>query len=207
MAYHNRPLAVSSLRSRKLAEKYRQQRGDTLVQLEETYLKLDQARDQVSILQVMKDSADSLRILNAQIGGVDNVENIIDKLRDEIDEVNEIGTTMTAGMPGKEIDEGEVDEELETMASEERERKAVQEAEAQKEKEAREADETSRRSSELEKNEKVHVEGEKAKTSTGAHQVLTDDLGDMLSNMSIRDKTEKEKGKEKEKGLSPVLEK
>src|SRR5436190_715737 len=52
----NRILALSTLRSKKLAERNLKQRSDTLIQLEDVYTKIEQAADQVDIVQVMEAS-------------------------------------------------------------------------------------------------------------------------------------------------------
>lgn len=104
-----------------------QQRSNTLFQLEEVYAKIEQAADQVDILKVMQASTGVLRGLNEQVGGIEKVEDVVEELRKEMANVDEVGTIMNEAAPV--IDEGELDDELEAMEE--------QEKEAQKEKEAK----------------------------------------------------------------------
>ncbi|KAL4761057.1 putative vacuolar sorting protein SNF7 family protein [Aspergillus foveolatus] len=123
----NRVSALAALRSKKLAEHNLQQRLDTLAQLEQTQLKIEQTTDHVEYLKVMKSSTDALRGLNAQLGDVSKVEDVVYELREEMSKVDEIGNIM--GEAGPQIDETEIDEELEELEFKEREAKEEQEAE------------------------------------------------------------------------------
>ncbi|GES60027.1 SNF7 family protein [Aspergillus terreus] len=129
LALHNknRISALSAVRSKKLAEHNLQQRLDTLAQLEQVYVKIEQAADQVEFVQVMEASTGALRGLNAQVGGAARVEDVVDELRDEMSKVDEIGNIMNEA--GPQIDETEIDDELEELES--NERRAQEEAEAE----------------------------------------------------------------------------
>lgn len=88
-------------------------RSETLAQLEEVYGKIEQAADQVAIIRVMEASTGVLRNLHAQVGGIDKVEEVIERLRDEMGNVDEIGGAIEAGaQEDSVIDESAVDEEL-----------------------------------------------------------------------------------------------
>ncbi|KAL4931943.1 putative vacuolar sorting protein SNF7 family protein [Aspergillus undulatus] len=123
----NRVSALAAVRSKKLAEHNLQQRLDTLNQLEQVYLKIEQAADQIEYVKVMEASTGVLRGLNAQIGNVSKVEDVVDELREEMTKVDEIGNIM--GEAGPQIDETEIDDELEELETKEREAKEEQEAE------------------------------------------------------------------------------
>ncbi|KAF3483313.1 SNF7 family protein [Arthroderma uncinatum] len=170
LANKNRILALSSLRSRKLAERNLQQRSDTLLQLEEVYLKIEQAASQVDIVRVMQASTGVLRQLNSQLGGVDKVEDVVEELRKEMENVDEVGGILNEAGPV--IDETELDDELQEMEDQEREAREDKEAEA-----------TLQRLAELERNQGV--------IRTPASQTTDGDLEesiDKLSQMSIGDK-------------------
>ena len=130
--------ALSALRSKKLAEQNLKQRLDTLAQLEEVYSKIEQAADQVEIVRVMEASAGVLRGLRAQTGGIENVEDIVDELREEMSKVDEVGSVINA--IGADIDDAAIDEELEAMEIRERLAKEEQEAELTRQKLAVELD-------------------------------------------------------------------
>ncbi len=123
----NRVSALAAVRSKKLAEHNLQQRLDTLTQLEQVYLKIEQASDQIEYVKVMEASTGVLRGLNDQVGDVSKVEDVVDELREEMSKVDEIGNIM--GEAGPQIDETEIDDELEELESQEREAKEEQEAE------------------------------------------------------------------------------
>jgi len=186
----NRISALSALRSRKLGEQNLKQRLDTLAQLEEVYSKIEQAADQVEIVRVMEASAGVLRGLHAQVGGLEKVEDIVDELREEMSNVDEIGNVINA--TGPDIDEAAIDEELEAMEIRECQAKEEQEAEL-----------TRQRLKELDRAERatdmaVNV---KATEEPNAESELDASIG-KLSDMSIVDESEVEERPEKE---GPVL--
>ncbi|EEQ31054.1 SNF7 family protein [Microsporum canis CBS 113480] len=176
LASKNRILALSSLRLRKLAERNLQQRTDTLWQLEEIYSKVEQAATQVDIVRVMQASTGALRQLNSQLGGVDKVEDVVEELRKEMDNVDELGGVMNEAGPV--IDETELDDELQELEDQEREAR-----------EEKETEETRQRLAELEKNQGVI----RTPASGGTDNDLKESI-DKLSQMSIGDKrSEREK--------------
>lgn len=153
--------AKSTLRSKKVAETKLQQRNATLSSLEEVYAKIEQAADQVEIVQVMQSSAQTLKNLNKQTGGVEKVQDVMDGLKEEMMNADEIGTAINETSAGQ-IDEGEVEDELEAMEKAEREKREEverkerekREAEERQERErveAKEAEETRRKLEELDK--------------------------------------------------------
>ncbi|KAL3474004.1 Snf7-domain-containing protein [Aspergillus californicus] len=125
--HKNRVSALAAVRSKKLAEHNLQQRLDTLTQLEQVYLKIEQATDQIEYVKVMEASTGVLRVLNAQVRDVSRVDDAVDELRSEMSKVDEIGNII--GEAGPQIDETEIDDELEELESKEREVKEEEEAE------------------------------------------------------------------------------
>lgn len=143
-------MAKAMLRSKKLVDTKLQQRIATLTQLEEVYSKIEQAADQVEIVRVMESSSQTLNSLNKQTGGVEKVQDVMDGLKDEMMNADEIGQAINEVSAG-DIDEGEVDDELEALEKVERE-KAEEVEQAEKEKrEAEEAEKTRERLAELDK--------------------------------------------------------
>ncbi|KAL1961128.1 hypothetical protein VTO42DRAFT_3073 [Malbranchea cinnamomea] len=166
----NRVLALSALRSRKLAEQNLKQRSDTLLQLEEIYAKIEQAADQVDVINVMKASTSVLRTLHAQVGGVEKVEDVVEELRREMANVEDVSNVISE--PAQVIDEGELDEELQAMETAEREAAEEKEAEI-----------TRQRLAELDKLEK---EATKKPPEAGKDQELEESI-DRLSHMSLEE--------------------
>lgn len=149
VAKKNRLGALSALRSKKLAESTLGKRQATLAQLEEVFMKIEQAADQVELVRVMDASAKVLGSLNKEVGGVERVEGVVDKLREEMEKTDEVGQVV--GEMGREgVDEGEVDDELEAMEREERERREEIERKEKEAREKREAEETRKRLDALE---------------------------------------------------------
>nr|POE72089.1 uncharacterized protein CFP56_11965 [Quercus suber] len=111
--------AKSVLRSKKLAEMTLQQRVSTLMQLEEVYAKIEQAADQVEMVRIMEASTITLRNLNKQTGGVEKVQDVMEDLRAEMMNTDEITTAINENTENA-FDEGELDDELEAMEKAER---------------------------------------------------------------------------------------
>lgn len=167
----NRISALAALRSKKHAEHNLQQRLDTLTQLEEVYSKIEQATDQVQLVQVMEASTGVLRGLNTQLGGATRVEDVVDELREEMSKVDEVGTIMNEA--GPQIDETELDDELEELEGKERQ-----------DEEEREAEETRRKLAELDNLEQRAKEA--ARTTSAEHDVDAE-LEERLSRMSVEE--------------------
>ena len=164
---------MSALRSKKLAEKTLQQRTDTLHQLEDVFTRIEQAADQVEIVKVMDASASVMRDLNKKIGGVEGVENVIDRLQEEMGKVDEVGKVLEEPLnAGQVVDEGEIDDELEAMETEE--------------KKVREAIETERMRKRL---QELDNSGEKQKADKSRTGEQLDESTKRLSQMSIEDES------------------
>lgn len=140
--------AKAALRSKKLAESALAQRTDVALQLEGVYSSLQQAADQVEIVEAMRQSAVALKGLNQKVGGAEGVSGVVDALREEIATVDEISGIINEA--GESVDETEIDDELEALEKAEKEKK-----------EAEEAAKTATRLAELEQLEKQRKEKER----------------------------------------------
>jgi charged multivesicular body protein 7 len=167
--------ARSLLKSKKLIENTLEKRRANLLQVEESLHAIDNAADNVAIIQSMQNSAAVMKTLNESVGGVEGVERITDALRDEMAVAEDIGRIIAE--PGAAaVDEGDVEDEFEALVAEEKKkveekerverekkeaveraerekREAIEKAEREK-KEKEEADATSKRLAELEAFEK-----------------------------------------------------
>lgn len=172
----NRVAALAALKSKKLAETTLEKRFATVTQLEEVAHKIQQAADNVAMVKVMEASGEALKSLNAQVGGAERVEEVVDRLREQMSAADEVNSILAES--GAVIDEGEIDDELEALEGEEKrkveekERKEKEEErkrlEAQQEKEAEELKKR------LEEAGKVPVEE-------------TKEAEEMMSRMSLED--------------------
>lgn len=170
----DRPLAMTALKSTKLNQSTLVQRTDMLSQLEGIYHQIEQAHDQVAVIRVMQSSTLVLRNLRAQTGGVEKVGEIVEGLKDEMQQVDEIGSIMEAGEQNDVVDEHAVDEELEQM---------MQQARAKEEEE--ETQRTQRRLAE--------IEGSRTKTSLPAEtrQALVEADIEALKRLSLEESTKR----------------
>lgn len=116
----NRVHALSILRFKKLLESQLHTRYVTLGQLQAVAQKLDQAADEVQLITVMKSSAQALKQLNSKIGGIDEVAAVLDDLRENMREADDV-TAMIGGLGSAEvgISDSDVAEELEDLARQE----------------------------------------------------------------------------------------
>jgi len=115
----NRVAAIANLRSKKLHESIYTRRAETLAQLEGTYTKIEEAADQVEIVKVMQASTKVLKGLNDQVGGMETVEEVLDRLRTEMTQVEDVGAAIAdAGQESSMVDEGAIDDELEALERE-----------------------------------------------------------------------------------------
>jgi len=138
----NRVAALAALKSKKLAEASLERRFATLTQLEEVASKIEEAADQVQIVKAMATSTDALSSLNAQVGSADRVEEVVDRLREQMGAVDEVNSILAESAPV--LDEGEIDDELAALESEEKEK-------ADKARLEKEAADRGRKDAELEK--------------------------------------------------------
>lgn len=137
----NRVSALAALRSKKLAESNLSQQSATLAQLEEVYSKIGQASDQVELVRIMEGSTGVLRVLNADMGGVERVDEVVNQLNQQMSQVDEIGNIMAeAGQGSTVIDETELDDELERLEGEDREREQELALNAKEEEDSRAAE-------------------------------------------------------------------
>lgn len=143
----NRVSALAALKSKKLAESSLQKRFATLSQLEEVAAKIEQASDNVQLVKVMGASTEVLKSLNAQVGGAEGVEEVVDHLREQIGQADEVSSILAEQAPV--VDEGEIDDELEAMLQEETKKEQEVERAQQAAREKEEAEATAKRLAEL----------------------------------------------------------
>lgn len=126
----NRSAALSALKSRKLAESTVEKRRETLHQLQSLRLQIEDASTQVEMVRAMESSTSVLKNLNKAVGGVEGVEDVVDRLQEQLG-ISEDISTVISGSAQITVDEGAVEDELAEMEAEEKRK-----ADAEKEKEA-----------------------------------------------------------------------
>ncbi|OAA70839.1 SNF7 family protein [Akanthomyces lecanii RCEF 1005] len=134
LARKNKVSALAALRQKKVAEQTLSTRYATLNQLEETANKIEQAADNVAIVQAMEASSGVLASLNAQVGSADKVDAVMDELRDRVADTDELTAILAESTDSQTVDEGEIDDELAAMEREAAEKEEEKEAEKAKDK-------------------------------------------------------------------------
>lgn len=119
--------AKAALRTKKLAETALAQRSDVALQLEGVYHQLQQAADQVEIVEAMRAGADALKTLNDKVGGAEGVQGVVDAVNEQMATTDEIANIIDEG--NQPLDEGEIDDEFEALEKAEKEKQAKIEAE------------------------------------------------------------------------------
>ena len=149
--------AKAALRSKKLAESTLAQRSEIAHQLETVYTDLQQAADQIEIVEAMRAGAAALKGLNEKVGGAEGVQGVVDAVNEQMATTEEI--TNIINETNQPLDEAEIDDEFEALEKVEKEKQDKLEA-------AR----TIARLAELEELEKQHkdaeIEREKQKNAT-----------------------------------------
>lgn len=130
----NRSLALRLLRSKKTAEDNLTQRLGTLSTLEGISAKIEQASDQIAIVHAIKNSTKVLRNLNAQMGNIEKVEDIMEELQKEMKSVDQISEIIGDAGRDAAVDDDAIDEELENLAQQIRTDEETKEAQATQEK-------------------------------------------------------------------------
>lgn len=121
---NNKTAALAALRSRNLTKKTLEKRYITMAQLEEVFSKIEQASDQLELIQVMQASTRVLSSLNKESKGPEEAENIIEKLQEQMQLVDEFDINFESGFV---VDENDLDHELEAIERGQKEQKEADE--------------------------------------------------------------------------------
>jgi charged multivesicular body protein 7 len=143
----NRILALSALRSRKLTESALQKRSDALAQIEEVLGGVQQAASDVEVLKTLEGGATALERLNKDIGGIEKVERVMDRVREGVELSEDVGKVIAEMGSGK-VDEEEVREEFDEMLKAETEQRKRE----QEERDKKEAEDKARLEEKRDKN-------------------------------------------------------
>lgn len=118
--------AKAALRSKKLAETALAQRSDVALQLEGVYHQLQQAADQVEIVEAMRAGAAALKGLNEKVGGAEGVQGVVDAVNEQMAATEEI--TNIINETDTAVDEVDIEDEFEALERAETEKKEQEEA-------------------------------------------------------------------------------
>ncbi|KAH9882165.1 hypothetical protein J1614_001337 [Plenodomus biglobosus] len=105
--------AKAALRAKKLAEGTLAHRTEIAHQLETVYNDLQQAADQVEIVEAMRAGAAALKSLNEKVGGAEGVQGVVDAVNEQMAFTEEISNIINEN--SQPIDEMEIDDELEAL--------------------------------------------------------------------------------------------
>lgn len=179
VAKKNRVSAMAALKSKKLAESSLQQRFATLSQIEEVSAKIEQASDNVQLVKVMGASTEVLKTLNAQVGGAERVEEVVDHMREQMGQADEINSILAE--QGPVVDEEELDDELEAMLLEQTSKEDELERSRREAAEQKEAEDIARRLADLDAPQAIADRNQEA-----------DALSGEMSKMSLKDEPQRE---------------
>lgn len=118
--------AKTCLRSKKLSESSAEHYTNLCVQLEESYMKLQQAADHVGMLEAMRAGAEAMALLNKQVGGAEGVQKVMDSVNEEIATTEEI--TNIINESATPVDESEIDDEFAELEKAEKEQQEKEDA-------------------------------------------------------------------------------
>lgn len=187
--------AKAALRSKKLAETALAQRSDVALQLEGVYHQLQQAADQVEIVEAMRAGAAALKGLNEKVGGAEGVQGVVDAVNEQMAATEEI--TNIINETDTVIDEVDVEDEFEALERAEKEKKEQEEAAktaarlAQLEEAERKQKERQAKEDALQKNKQTEdqvVDGKVEQASQG------------IARISFIEQDQKEASEERERG-------
>ncbi|OBT61654.1 hypothetical protein VE03_08415 [Pseudogymnoascus sp. 23342-1-I1] len=180
----NRVSAIAALRSKRLAESQLAKQSAVLGQLEEVYSKIGEAADQVELMRIMEGSTGVLKALHKEIGGVERVDDVLAQLGEQMAQVDEVGNVITEMNRGA-VDESEVDDELEALELEDRDKKKEAERLSNERKEEDEAAETERRLGALETAVEPHVSQSKQTTAGKATEGQVEENSKLLEQLLL----------------------
>jgi charged multivesicular body protein 7 len=155
--------AKAALRSKKLAETALAQRSDVALQLEGVYTQLQQAADQVEIVEAMRAGAAALKGLNEKVGGAEGVQGVVDAVNEQMATTEEI--TNIINETDTAVDEVDIEDEFEALERAEKEKK-----------EQEEAAKTAARLAELEEAERKQKEQQAKEAATAKEKQAEDDV-------------------------------
>jgi len=117
--------AMAALRTKKAASTTLERRQASLDQVSGVLFSIDDAATQVEMVRAMEASTGVLRDLNKQVGGVEKVDSVMEGLREQMADVEDVSNTI--GEVGREgagsvVDDEELDEEIEAMLREGKEK-------------------------------------------------------------------------------------
>lgn len=189
--------AKAALKSKKLAEHALAERSHIALELEEAFMGLQRAADQVHIVEAMKAGAEAMKGLHEKVGGVEGVQNVMDEVREQTATVDEITSIINESATA--VDEGELDEEFEALEKAERERKEKEEAEKTAARLA-ELEEVEKARKDKEAAQKKEKEAEEERTEQEV-QEAEEDLSKLSFAQEDEDADEEPPQKERERAL------
>lgn len=134
----NKALAKYALRSKKSVETSQTKSLEMLENLETVLTKIDEAAGQVEVVSALQSGASILADLNREVGGAERVSELMDNVREQVDETDEVGREIAA-LTANQVDEADVDDELEALLRDETaEKESQKEPQKQSQKESTE---------------------------------------------------------------------
>ncbi len=121
----NRGVALRWLHKRKRAQLAQEKALCMLDPVEVALAKVGEAKAQQSFVKAMDAAALSLSSINKEIGGVEQVQAVMDKWREGVLEVDEISTLLSRDIRDIEVDDTQLEEELSALVASEVQEKGI----------------------------------------------------------------------------------
>lgn len=163
--------AKAALRSKKMTESVLAQRMEVALQLENVYTDLQQAADQVEIVEAMRAGAAALKGLNEKVGGAEGVQGVVDAVNEQMATTEEIANIINEN--SQPLDEAEIDDEFEALEKAEREKRELKESEN-----------TAARLAELEETEKQRKDKEAEKGRSDMNLVTEEGVNEASQGLA-----------------------
>jgi charged multivesicular body protein 7 len=113
----NKTLAKYALRSTKMEEHAQEKALEMLQNLETVLSKIDEASDQIDVVNALQSGVQLLGTLNETVGGAERVGDLMDQVKEKMEDTDEI--TRELSQLTRPIDEDELEEQLNFMLQEE----------------------------------------------------------------------------------------
>lgn len=130
---------MTALRAKKLATTTLERRQASLDQISGVLTSIDDAATQVEMVNAMEASTGVLKALNKQVGGVERVDRVMEGLKEQMADVEDVSKVISeigAAGPGAVVDEEELDDEIEAMLRDEKEKEDAVKKQAEEKQQA-----------------------------------------------------------------------
>ena len=110
--------ALMALKKKKLFETERNNLQNSQFQLEQQIMTMEGARTNMETVKAMKQGATAMQNMQAEIGGVESIDDTMDDVREQMDLANEIAEAVSTGMGNDFEDDEDIEAEWDALQQE-----------------------------------------------------------------------------------------